>query len=557
MSEHTTEVVHELECARRLRWQLLARAGEPAYPSAQLLGEVAERIHHCCGHSRLKAHRLAYGWTVEQAVEALHNMCDDEELGARGLAARSWLSWEAGGRPGSDYQDLLARLFRSGPVRLGFACDYSGGTDGNPDVPSSAAGDIALVASSDDLPASPEPVDVRTRRAGAAAAPSSVGVSGQQSPSVVWRGRGAVELVTAAPSVCGADGSFVDRWGCVGSAGEDVVMMAADESARFTQFVEQTNVGPHTVEQFWRDIDRLVTAYPNRPVFPSFIELRELRNRAFQLLEGRQHPNQSRELHLVCAVLCGVLSNASFDLGYLQVAETQARTAYLCAELAGHNGLRAWIRGTQALVAYWDDRLHDAVALTASGWQFEPEAGTAKVRLASIAARAHARLGDDRVAEDALAHADQARSAVTVADSPGGMMAFPLAKQQFYASTARLWLGGTQRYRSAEGDAEHAVASYEEVPAEQRRIGELCLARLDLAACRLGQGGFDGASQEVRTVMTAASQRRTDSVVRRLTQFSRSLDRPAYRNDTDAQNLRDEIASFCATPATLPAGADQ
>jgi hypothetical protein len=123
------------------------------------------------------------------------------------------------------------------------------------------------------------------------------------------------------------------------------VTMAAAESARFGQFAEQSNVGPHTLEQFRADLTRIVTTYPNRPVYPMFVELRALRNRAFELLEGRQYPEQSRELYLVAGALCGVLANASFDLGWLHAAETQARTAFLCAELAGNNALRVWVRG--------------------------------------------------------------------------------------------------------------------------------------------------------------------------------------------------------------------
>jgi hypothetical protein len=94
--------------------------------------------------------------------------------------------------------------------------------------------------------------------------------------------------------------------------------MAAAESARFGQFAEQSNVGPHTLEQFRADLARIVTTYPNRPVYPIFVELRALRNRAFELLEGRQYP----ELYQVTGVLCGVLANASFDLGWLAAAET-------------------------------------------------------------------------------------------------------------------------------------------------------------------------------------------------------------------------------------------
>lgn len=68
------------------------------------------------------------------------------------------------------------------------------------------------------------------------------------------------------------------------------VAMAAAESSRFGQFAEQSNVGPHTLEQFRAGLTRITLTYPNRPVYPAFVELRELRNRAFELIEGRQYP---------------------------------------------------------------------------------------------------------------------------------------------------------------------------------------------------------------------------------------------------------------------------
>ncbi|HWR48255.1 MAG TPA: XRE family transcriptional regulator, partial [Pseudonocardiaceae bacterium] len=322
----------------------------------------------------------------------------------------------------------------------------------------------------------------------------------------------------------------------------------------FGQFAEQSNVGPHTLEQFRADLGRIVTIYPNRPVYPLFVELRALRNRVFELLEGRQHPEQSRELYLVAGALCGVLANASFDLGWLPAAETQARTAFLCAELAGNNALRAWIRGMQSLVAYWDERPRDAVELAADGWRYVPETGTARVRLASIEARAHARLRDQRATENALARAGQARDEVRGADDPGGLLTFPLAKQSFYAATTRLWLGGKDSHTDAQRDAAHAVELYEADPPEQRRLGELCLARLDLAAARLGRDDLDGAAEQLQDVLAIATKRRTDSVARRLNQVGRGLRRPKYQTCALALDLHDQIRGFtrASAPPALP-----
>jgi hypothetical protein len=321
------------------------------------------------------------------------------------------------------------------------------------------------------------------------------------------------------------------------------ITMAAEESARFAEFAEQTNIGPHTLEQFTADIKRIVTVYPNRPVYPLFVELRSLRDRAFQKLEGRQFPDQSRDLYLVAGVVGGMLANASFDLGRFDAAETQARTAFLCAELAGSNWLRAWIRGTQALIAYWEERPMAAVRLAEDGRRYTPESGTALVRLVSIQARAHGMLRDAKGVDAALGTAEAARGAVEADDDPGGMMAFPIAKQHMYASTARLWLGAADAARQAEGDASKAVRSYKADEREHRRLGELSLARLDVAAALLATNQVDGLLPEVRAVLRTAEDRPTDSVTRRLRQLDAALSRPRYGDNAVVQSLRDEMRS--------------
>lgn len=259
---------------------------------------------------------------------------------------------------------------------------------------------------------------------------------------------------------------------------------------------------------------------------------------------------------MIAGVLCGVLANASFDLGYLPAATTQARTAFLCGELAGHNGLRCWVRGMQSLIAYWQGSLPEAVRLAREGWEFVPEHGTARVRAAALEARAAGRLGDKATAQDALRRAEQARAQVTGADTPGGMLAFPDSKQFFYTASAYLGLHGTAETLTAdswaaraEQAARTAIGLYETAPAGEQRLGELSLARLDLAAAHLERSEFDGAAQTIRTVLATTARRPTDSVLRRLRQLATVTDRPQYRDLIPAQRLREDILDTCATAA--------
>jgi hypothetical protein len=307
---------------------------------------------------------------------------------------------------------------------------------------------------------------------------------------------------------------------------EGEIMAAAHESARFAAGAEHSNVGPHTMEQLDADIRRIVETYPNRPVVPLFHEVKALRDRTFELLEGRQPPAFTKDLYLAAGVLCGVLANASFDLGYCSAAETQARSAYLCAELAGHNGLRVWIRGLQGLIAYWEGRPQDTVRLTESARSFTPEHGTAHIRLASIDARAHGSLGNTTAALEALNRSTRMREeAEDERDVPGGMMAFPLAKQHFYSGTTHLWLGGAHHLPQAQTKAEEALRLYEADPPETRRLGEMSLTRMDLALARLEHDEFDGTAEQVRVVLAVSSRRPTASVTKRLTHFAHRLSR--------------------------------
>ncbi len=199
-------------------------------------------------------------------------------------------------------------------------------------------------------------------------------------------------------------------------------------------------------------------------------------------------------------------------------------------------------------MAYWDGRLRTAVELAADGWRYLPETGTARVRLAAIEARAHGRLRDQRAAEDALARAERARDEVLGEDDPGGMLAFPIAKQTWYAATARLWLGGRANLSRAEQDAASAIQIYETDAPEDRRLGELCLARLDLASVHLGRDDLEGMAVQIQDVLTVASQRRTDSVVRRLSQVTIALERPRLQTSALALDLHDQIRSFTHSP---------
>jgi transcriptional regulator with XRE-family HTH domain len=134
----------------------------------------------------------------------------------------------------------------------------------------------------------------------------------------------------------------------------DDVLAAADESAAWAQWAESTNVGEVALEQILADVQTLAGDYLTGDAVELFGRARGLRDRVFRLIEGHQPPRHSADLYVSVGYLCGLLAWISSDLGNLRAADTQGRTAWLCAEMAGHVELRAWVASTRSKVAFWD-----------------------------------------------------------------------------------------------------------------------------------------------------------------------------------------------------------
>lgn len=182
--------------------------------------------------------------------------------------------------------------------------------------------------------------------------------------------------------------------------------------------------------------------------------------------------------------------------------------------------------------------------------------GTAHIRLPSIAARAPGKLGRADEALAALRTAEEHRARLRQDDADAGMRTFPEPKQALYASTTRLWLGADGDLTAAEQQASTAIAGYEAAPPEQRRLGELCLARVDLALARLGRNEVEGAAEQIDLVLGIESRRRTESVGRRLTQFGRRPSLSTAATAPQSVHILDRLATYHGrrTPELPPGG---
>ena len=320
---------------------------------------------------------------------------------------------------------------------------------------------------------------------------------------------------------------------------EEVIMDAAGQSAEFGEWAEATNIGSTTLEQLDEDVRRLARDYLNNPPLPLMLATLRVRNRVFTLLEGRQHPNQTRHLYLIAGRLCGLLAWMAGDVGRHAEAETQARTGWLCAELAGADGLRAWIRATQSKVAYWDGRVQESARLADDGLRFAAS-DTARVLLASLSARAWARLGNADDAHAALARAEEEREHAG-RDDVGGLFGFSEAQQSYLAGSTYLFLREPDQALQA---ANRAVWLYEVGNPTERFYGAETLALIDAATAHLQGNELEGAAEKLQPVLLLPQERRLETFTLRLGEMRDTLRRSRHAISRPSVDMQRQIEDF-------------
>ena len=280
---------------------------------------------------------------------------------------------------------------------------------------------------------------------------------------------------------------------------------AAAEAVEFGEWADASSVGPITLEQLQHDVRALARDYLTQPPAPLLHRALHHRRRVFALLEGRLRPAQARELYLLAGRLCGLAAWAVGDLGYAAEARTHARTAWLCAELADHAGLRGWVRATQSKLAYWDGRSRLSAELAEEGLR-HGVLDSGRVLLAGLAARGWARGGDVDRARGALDVVTAEREALDTPDEVGGVRGFSEAQQHYLAGTTHLWLRDPDRAARA---ADRAVWLYEIAPPEERFYGAESLALLDSAIAHVLTGDLTEAAH--RLAPCSSCRRRSGS----------------------------------------------
>jgi DNA-binding XRE family transcriptional regulator len=366
------------------------------------------------------------------------------------------------------------------------------------------------------------------------------------------RGMGPGLLALANGHGDGAGGALAGPSGVVvasdGGGWLDVIAVAADAAREHAERIAVTQIGPAAVEQLTADVVRLGRVYVSAPPLPLFAAMYQVLGRIQAMLDLRAYPAQARDLNFLAGALCGLMANASLDLGRESAADDLARVAWTYGRVIDHGPLMGWARGTQALAAIWDQRHLDAVRHAEDGLIHVP-AGTGRVRLHAIHARALAAHGDRAQARAAIAEAGKARAdgcRDELHDGVGGEFEFDEAKLRYYEA---LTLNDTEDPGNAEHAAAAAIGLFQAVPARARSYGCDALARVQLARAQLMTGKVDEAAQALGGVLELDPQMRIGSLSQHLEACRQLLRLPPMRSSASARLLDQQIAAFSETGA--------
>jgi tetratricopeptide (TPR) repeat protein len=335
---------------------------------------------------------------------------------------------------------------------------------------------------------------------------------------------------------------------------ERQVAMSTRRATRFTSYAESRNVGPEALATLAEEIGGLAADYIREPVINVLGDLIDAQDTVFTLLEAQQRPPEARDLYMLASVVSGMIAKASHDLGRSHDAMTHARTMFVCADNADHLGLRAWARGLQSLIAYWAGRMQEAVRYAEAGAMFTRDLrGSVTAWLPALEARAWAQLGQPFDARAAVERARERRDQIIPdeLDSMGGLMAFPLAKQHYYAAGTYVYLGDGDdaAIGQAEAEANSALELYADRTSTDWSFSDHAGAHTELALARVHRGELAGAREALDPVLELDPQRRIGGILASANRVHQALREARFTEAREALDLREEIETFCARSA--------
>ncbi|WP_433756386.1 hypothetical protein [Nocardia sp. CA-135398] len=279
-------------------------------------------------------------------------------------------------------------------------------------------------------------------------------------------------------------------------------------------------MGPLTIKDLHDDLRWVTREYLKSPTLPLFRRVVHTRDRAIELLKGRQRPSQSAELYGIAGWSMTILGWITTDLGNPEIAERHLRTAWALAENTEDNELRAWIRAAQNTAAAWRGQ-YDVAADAAEDGLTYATAGTALLILASARAIDLAHLGRGQESAAAIQHALDI--AAQLQDEPhndqfGGPFSCPVERAGGYWADAALV--NDDAAKSIEF-ATSALGQFRAAAPALRNLGSERMVRCQQIKGFIALGDFDVAAAELADVAaTTPVEHRVGPLIQRIDEIA-------------------------------------
>jgi hypothetical protein len=317
---------------------------------------------------------------------------------------------------------------------------------------------------------------------------------------------------------------------------------ASDHAADAGLAIEET-----TLVQLHANVSRASHAYAATPPGAMFAQLYRARDLTYRMLERTRRPSQTSDLYLIAGQISVLMAGASYDLGHPEAASEQAMAALTYGQVVDHPALRASARASLSMIAFWSGRPGDGLTHARAGLEHVTD-GENAVRLHALAGRCAALSGSATDALESVRAADQIRQhdqhRDELADDVGGEFAFGPARHSLCVAATHLALGDT---KSAAHHARAALALYETGPQEQRAVGGIHGARVDLGIAHAMGGDLDASLEAVAPTLRLQPEHRTHRLITRLRRLHDRLTSPRYQGSTQAEHLKDHIEEFLAS----------
>jgi transcriptional regulator with XRE-family HTH domain len=319
----------------------------------------------------------------------------------------------------------------------------------------------------------------------------------------------------------------------------DRTALAVRESERLSRLIAEAP--GQRGDDLIADAEGLAVAYLSSPPGPMLDEASALRRDALTVLRKTTRPAALADITLAIGELSGVLAYAALDLGEPAQALVHAQAAFDAADAAGAGELKAWVRGTQSLIARFAGDYPAALRFALDGLRFA-RTGSARVRLLCGVAQCHANMGDAVAARAALDAAADARED----DGPDGpgLFGFSEAKQAYYSGSSLIWLSDREDAERALAEATRAVELWETSAAAERSLDDEALAHVYAATASLQLHDLERAAAWLEPILGLPEEQRISWIRKRMARVAVLLSEKPYEHDPLAVELRERIAEY-------------